>query len=253
MFGSRILLLAAHPDDEVVGCCAAIGRARAQGSSVSILFLTTGIPGRERLWFWQRSHYSNYVERRRAEARQVCTGLGAQIVAFSDVPSRELAAYLNKARKLVLEHFSTAPADMLWVPAYEGGHPDHDMANFIGSTLRGKAQVWEYSEYNFFGEKTRSNVFFAANGSELQLTLSSEERQAKTNALNMYASERRNLNYVRTEQEMFRPLAEYDYKQQPHAGTLFYRRYAWASFHPKVNQVRPEEVCRAIQQFRESC
>jgi LmbE family N-acetylglucosaminyl deacetylase len=250
MFASRILLLAAHPDDEVVGCCAAIGRARTQGASIGILFLTTGIPAREHLWPWERSRYSDYIERRRVETRQSCAQLGAEIAAFSDVPSRELVKNVTQTRKLVLEHLGATNSAVTWVPAYEGGHPDHDIASFIGTTLRAEAEVWEYSEYNFFAGETHSNEFLAPNGAELKLWLSPEERLAKTNGLAIYASERRNLNYVRTEQEVFRPLAEYDYAKPPHPGTLFYRRYAWASFHPKVNHVRPQQLCAAMAEFR---
>jgi hypothetical protein len=66
----------------------------------------------------------------------------------------------------------------------------------------------------------------------------------------MYASERGNLSYLRTEREVFRPLADYDYSRPPHPGTLFYRRFSWAAFHPRVNHVRPGEVSRAIAEFR---
>ena len=68
MFAARILILAPHPDDEVVGCCAAIGRARAAGARVFVLTLTTGVPERALLWPWQRPGHPLRVERRRAEA-----------------------------------------------------------------------------------------------------------------------------------------------------------------------------------------
>ncbi len=250
MFGSRILLLAPHPDDELAGCCAAIGRARAQGSSVSIAFLTTGIPARERLWRWDRASHPARVERRREEARRVCAELGAEIVHFSESSARQLKSELIAARELVVRLCAAGQADRLWVPAYEGGHPDHDVANFIGSTLRRELPVWEFSEYNFCDGRVRSNEFPVATGDEIEVKLTDAERRRKQGLLEMYASERSNLNYLQTEREVFRPLAEYDYSRPPHAGTLFYRRFAWASFHPRVNEVRPEEVSRAIAQFR---
>jgi LmbE family N-acetylglucosaminyl deacetylase len=250
MFGSRILLLAPHPDDELAGCCAAIGRARAQGASVSIAFLTTGIPAPERLWFWDRAGHPARVEHRREEARRVCAEVGAEIAHFSEISARQLKSQLSAARELVVTLCAARKADMLWVPAYEGGHPDHDAANFIASMLSGELPVWEFSEYNFCGGRVRSNEFPAATGSEVELKLTAAERGLKQRLLAMYASERGNLNYLRTEREMFRPLSDYDYSRPPHAGTLFYRRFAWASFHPRVNEVRPEEVCRAIAEFR---
>lgn len=250
MFASNILLLAAHPDDEIVGCCAAIARARAQGASVSVLFLTTGIPAPERFWPWQRSSYSERVRRRRAEAEMACSTLGLQILGFSGLPSRELVRHLPSAASAIRQHVTRLRPAIVWAPAYEGGHPDHDLANFAASTLRTQTQVWEYSEYNFFARVPRSNCFFAPAGNEVELRLSPQERAAKTSALALYASERRNLSYIRPFQEAFRPLADYDYSRPPHPGTLFYRRYWWAGFHPAVNHVRPEQVCRAIADCR---
>jgi len=253
MFGSRILLLAPHPDDEVAGCCAAIGRARAQGSTVSVLFLTTGVPSPGRLWPWDRPRHPARVDRRRQEACQVCAALGAEIAGFSPVAARELKNDLGTARNLIVEQSAACGADTLWIPAYEGGHPDHDVGNFLASTLREGLAVWEYSEYNFSGGRVRCNEFISRTGEETELTLSNEERRFKKTLLEMYASERGNLNYLRTEREVFRPLADYDYSRPPHQGTLFYRRFAWAAFHPRVNQVRPAEVSRAIAAFRAQC
>ena len=250
MFGSRILLLAPHPDDEVAGCCAAIRRARTQGSSVSVLFLTTGVPSPQPLWPWDRLRHPARVDRRRQEARQVCAELGAKIACFSPVAARDLKIDLETARNLIIEQSAACGADTLWVPAYEGGHPDHDLANFLASTLREGLAVWEYSAYNFSGGRVRCNEFISRTGEEMELTLSDEERRFKKTLLAMYASEHGNLNYLRTEREVFRPLAEYNYSRLPHQGTLFYRRFAWAAFHPRVNQVRPAEVSRAIAAFR---
>jgi LmbE family N-acetylglucosaminyl deacetylase len=250
MFGSRILLLAPHPDDEVAGCCAAILRARTQGSSVFILFLTTGVPSPQRLWPWDRSRHADRVERRRQEARRACAVLGAEIACFSPVDSRELKNDLGAARNLIIQQSAACGTGTLWVPAYEGGHPDHDLANFIASTLRQEFPVWEYSEYNFYGRCVRSNEFFSPTGKEIELTLSDEERRFKKTLVGMYASEQGNLNYVRTERETFRPLAEYDYSRPPYPGTLFYRRFSWAAFHPRVNHVRPAQVSRAIAEFQ---
>ena len=250
MFGSRILLLAPHPDDEVAGCCAAIRRARAQHSSVSVLFLTTGVPSPQRLWPWDRTRHPARVDRRRQEARRVCAELGVEIAGFSSVAARDLKDELRASRNLIVENLAAYRADTLWVPAYEGGHPDHDLANFLASTLREGLAVWEYSAYNFSGGRVRSNEFISRTGEEKELTLSDEERRLKKTLLAMYASERGNLGYLRTDREVFRPLANYDYSRPPHQGTLFYRRFAWAAFHPRVNHVRPAEVSRAIAAFR---
>ena len=247
LFGRRILILIPHPDDEVVGCCAAIGRARAQGGEVFGACLTTGVPAREVFWPWQRAGHARRVARRRDEARQAAAMLGVELLSFAEVPTRQLKSQIAPTLATVLDHVRRSGADTLWTPAYEGGHQDHDVANFIASRLRGEVNVWEFSEYNFFGGEVRSQKFVAPNGSEREIALTKDEQRFKRKALRLYASEKRNLSYVRTEREVFRPLTAYDYSRPPHTGKLFYQRFQWAIFQTRVDYTQPEEVCRALK------
>jgi LmbE family N-acetylglucosaminyl deacetylase len=249
MFGQRILLLIPHPDDEVVGCCAAIGRAQRAGANVFGAFLTTGVPAAEVLWPWQRAAHHQRVEQRLGEARRAAELLGLDPICFRDVPTRRLKDHGPATLELIRSLLAEVHADMLWTPAYEGGHQDHDVANFLASRLRDRAPVWEFSEYNFFGGEVRSQEFFAPTGEEQVLALDAAEQQRKRTLLALYASEQGNLDYVRTAREVFRPLASYDYTRPPHDGKMFYQRFQWVPYHPRVDHTRPEEVCRALAGF----
>ena len=46
MFGKRILILAAHPDDEVLGCGGTMAKLRAEGHDVKIAILGEGVTSR---------------------------------------------------------------------------------------------------------------------------------------------------------------------------------------------------------------
>ena len=48
----RALVLAPHPDDEIVACGITALRARQAGIRVLVLYLTTGVPAPEALWPW---------------------------------------------------------------------------------------------------------------------------------------------------------------------------------------------------------
>jgi len=249
VFGRRILILVPHPDDEVVGCCAAISRARSQGAEVSAVYLTTGVPAAAVLWPWQRSGHSARVAGRRAEAGRAAELLRVQPLCFAEVPTRELKAHMAGTLDMLLGHIRQLHPDVLWTPAYEGGHQDHDVASFLASHLRAEASVWEFSEYNFAGGKVRSQEFVRETGAEQRIALSAEEQALKRRALRLYPSEKGNLGYVRTEVEVFRPLAAYDYRRPPHAGKLFYQRFQWVPYHPRVDYTQPDEVCQAIAAF----
>lgn len=241
MIGRRVLALAPHPDDEVVGCAAAIGRALAAGSAVFVLPLTTGVPGRD----------ERRVAVRRREAETAVAALGADLVGWSDRPSRSLKDHLGAARAEVVDAIRRVDADRLWVPAYEGGHQDHDAANALGATLRGAVEVWEFAEYGFQGGRIVVNAFPRPRGDETSLVLGVAERDRKRELLWLYRSERGNLGYVGVERECFRRLEYYDYGRPPHPGRLFYQRFQWVPFrHPRIDFTDPWEVCGKLTAFQ---
>lgn len=253
MFGNRILILVPHPDDEIVACAAAIGRARDQGSEIFTLYLTHGCIARETLWPWARRKYEQIVARRRDEAEQAAKFLGVTPVGWSDRPARFLWQHLAEAYNEIKAAIVRFKIDQLWVPAYEGGNADHDALNALTCLFTTKISVLEFAEYNFVGGKTCSQEFPHPNGSEYVVELTGEERKKKRAALDIYDSETSNLNYVEIERECCRPLMAYDYSRPPHPGTLWYIRFQWVPFkHPRVDFTNPADVSSAITAFLKS-
>lgn len=250
MLGRRVLILAPHPDDEVVGCAATIGRAKAAGAEIAVLFLTTGVPERLLLWPWQRRGHAERVARRRREAQAAAALIGYSIAGFADTPSRCLKGALTAARERVAGALRAMRADSLWVPAYEGGHQDHDAANAIGASLAGRVRVIEFAEYNLAGGAVRLNAFPGASGGEHEIALDTGERTLKRKAIAIYRSERGNLSFVGRERECLRPLVRHDYSRPPHPGRLFTERFHWVPFrHPRIDFTPPGEVTRALSEF----
>ena len=254
MYGKNILLLIPHPDDEVVGCAAAIQRAVAMGNNVFGMYLTHGCIAKETLWSWQRDDYEKKLALRLGEARQAAEILGITPLSFSqERAARQLWPSLSGILEEVRVAIRKNRIDRLWVPAYEGGNPDHDGLNALSSVLRLFCQVWEFAEYNYSGGKAHLNQFPKENGTEQVLELAAEEKAIKKMAMKVYGSEKGNLSGLGVRQECFRPLAAYDYSQPPHEGKLWYARYQWVPFrHPRVDFTKPEEVSTAIASFRSS-
>ncbi|MDR3425725.1 MAG: PIG-L family deacetylase [Alphaproteobacteria bacterium] len=250
MFGKRILILVAHPDDEVVGCAASIARARAQGATVSALYLTNGCLAQDVLWPWQRKKYDRFVATRRAEADAAATFLGLQPVGWAERPARQLWREMPQVFQEIDSALDRYRPDQLWVPAYEGGNPDHDALNALGFKCKTRRSVLEFAEYNFFGGKTRTQQFISSDETARVLSLTPEESVVKGKALKIYASEAGNLSSIALDQESYRPIQAYDYAQPPHQGKLWYERFQWVPFrHPRVDRTRSEEVSRAIAAF----
>ena len=234
----------------MVGFGAAIGRARAAGANVSVLFLTHGCVDRQSMWPWARGRYGEAVARRRAEAERACTALCVNVAGWSDRPARHLWRELAAGEAEVRRAVAAVGADQVWTPAFEAGNPDHDGANAIASRLASGLEVLEFAEYNFLGGRPHLHRFPHATGAEETLVLTPEEQAAKRRCIALYAAERGNLGYVATEREVFRPLAPYDYSQPPHAGRLWYARFQWVPFrHPQVDFTDPREVYAAIAAY----
>ena len=250
MFGQRILVLVPHPDDEVVACAAAIGRAQAAGAQVFALYLTNGCIPRDAMWFWQRKKYDAMVACRRGEAEKVAKALHIIPVGWSNRPARHLWQHMQAAFDEIQDAIATYDFDQLWVPAYEGGNPDHDALNAIGQRFKLSMSVLEFAEYNFAGGKAQSQTFPFPNGSEQIIPLTDAEQESKRAALALYQSEQSNLNYVDVMRECYRLLADYNYAEPPHTGKLWYARFQWVPFrHPRVDFTKPADVSRAIGDF----
>jgi len=244
---ARALILIPHPDDEVVGCAVAIARARAGGVFIVGLYLTTGIPAQEQLWPWRRSNYAGLIARRREEAGRAATALGIVPAGFLPWPARTLKSHLDEAAALIERTLGEHGIDEIWAPAWEGGHQDHDVTNFLAAHCAGKRQVREFAEYNLAGGRVRSQTFAQSNGTEQLLTSTTAEARFKSELLSIYRSERANLRYVRLRRESMRPLARYDYGSAPHPGRLFCERFQWVPFrHPHVDFDRPEAIRSAL-------
>ncbi|HML11132.1 MAG TPA: PIG-L family deacetylase [Stellaceae bacterium] len=243
----RILILAPHPDDEIVACGIAAHRARSAGAQIFVQYLSTGVPPPELQWRWRRGGYEARAARRREEALAAAMMLRARPVGFFDIPSRRLVAHLDEAAQALDRALRETRATELWVTAFEGAHQDHDTANALAASVRDRLPVWEFAAYNFVGGRVWSNRFPDARGGVVELRLSREETALKRRALTLYRSERGNLAHIRVEEEAYRPLPRHDYSAPPHAGTLFRERFQWVRLrHPRIDFTPSAEIYAAL-------
>lgn len=251
MLAERILILIPHPDDEVVGAAAAIERSKARGSEVAGLFLTTGVPDAGSSWTGSPKRTRRRVALRREEAVRAAERMGLETLAFLDHPTRALRLHLLETLDLVRRVIADKRPGVVWVPAHEGGHQDHDAANALASLLAPEVPVWEFAEYNRAGGTALKQTFPEGRGRGLELELSPAESAEKRALLEIYQSERGNLREIGLERECFRPLPPTrDYSKPAHEGVPHWARFQWVPFrHPRVDFTPPALVTRDIAAF----
>lgn len=81
-----ILILAAHPDDEVLGCGGTIAKLADGGATVHVAFLADGVFSRS----GEPTIRQEELQIRRAAAQKACNCLGAKSISFGDFPDNRM-------------------------------------------------------------------------------------------------------------------------------------------------------------------
>jgi len=123
---SRILVLAPHPDDEIIGCGGTLLRLREIDASIHVLYLTDG----RQAAALQDVASDDRAAVRRHEAERVARRMGFSDVRFWATPDGHLVATGDAVRGLAGVLNEIQPC-IVFVPAITDPHPDHRAANVL--------------------------------------------------------------------------------------------------------------------------
>lgn len=231
----RVALVAAHPDDEVIG---AGGELKRRGGICRLIHVTDGAPRdmRDARLAGFRSR-DEYAEARRQElyealayvrlARPACLQLGAI--------DQEASLHMAPLARRLATIFDTARTDVVVTHAYEGGHPDHDATAFA---VRGAARLLErdgarvprlieMTSYHLGPGGIETGTFIPGGPAAWTIRLSAEERRVKRDMLACFRSQQHTLEPFGVAAERFRAAPACDFTRPPHAGRLFYEHFGW--------------------------
>jgi LmbE family N-acetylglucosaminyl deacetylase len=141
----RIMVLAPHMDDEVIGCGGTLARHLACGADITIVFLTDGRrggrPGAA------PSGETSLTATRQRESRLALAELGITRIVYLDGEDGRLGATpgLCAALRTAIE---TARPDILYLPFFLEEHPDHRAASAVlAAAVRGTRLAFRCHAY----------------------------------------------------------------------------------------------------------
>ncbi|HSM08655.1 MAG TPA: PIG-L deacetylase family protein [Gemmatimonadota bacterium] len=188
LVGYGALIVAPHPDDEVLGCGGLLASAR-RPDAIEVLVLTDGAlsppaavgdPG--------------LVALRREESLGALDALGIseRYVSFAGLPDGELSSEAAELDRELRDAATRTSATDVFVPFRFDRHPDHVATYAAGERLARRAGVrlWEYFVYPFWRLLPRGDVrAHLRPGTLYALELDGGTRAAQRAALELYRSQ----------------------------------------------------------------
>src|SRR4051794_13664354 len=230
-----LLLVVAHPDDDILGAGALLARVRG----ARIVYVTDGAPrdGRDaRAYGFAAPRDYAAARRREALAAVALADIPPHQTVWLDVADQEATFALERIAGLLRELIVATGPDMLLTHPYEGGHPDHDAVAFAvraAVTLLGRMEeedtraplVAEFAGYHAAPDGGRETSFLVHPGfPEALFRLSDAERRLKSRMLELHAPQAAVLADFPRDREPFRLAPAYVFPRPPHPGSLLYER-----------------------------
>jgi LmbE family N-acetylglucosaminyl deacetylase len=224
---ARVLLVAAHPDDETI---AAGARLHMLGQ-LTIVHVTDGSPrsmiDAHRLGFPTRD---SYAAERRKELLAALAKSGANPALIElGIPDQDCVYRLEEMTHSLNEVILRTRPDIVLTHPYEGGHPDHDCCAFaVRQALDGMTiPLAEFASYHLIDSQFRTGEFLPGATEVQSFPLDPEQQSRKGRMMECFRTQRETLAPFGTNVERFRLAPEYDFTQRPHAGPLNYERFGW--------------------------
>ena len=232
---ARLLVIAAHPDDESIGAASLLTTL----PECAVLHLSDGVPRDRSFWAPNAAATADgYSSQRRGETLRAMeiAGISPSDVHCLGMVDQELAFHLaDISRELVRWMIALGP-ELVITHAYEGGHPDNDSVAFAASAARDlllrsgqrAPLLLEMALYHGAGGKMSVGQFLATDEvgpPQIQCAFRGAALDRKHEMLRCFESQGDALApFFAIEYERFRPAPRYEFTAPPHFGPLYYEQ-----------------------------
>ncbi len=233
--GQAMVIVAAHPDDEVIGAGAQLLRWRG----ARFIHVTDGAPANmldaRKAGFGSRERYAQ-VRRQEMERALSLVGAHANQTRALNIRDQEASMHLAELARSLAELFRQLQPELVMTHPYEGGHPDHDATCFAahtacyllegdGCTAPALAEMTSY--HNRAGRMAAGEFLPQRESSVITLSLGAEQRAFKRQLFDCFATQHQVLAGFPIDRERFRAAPDYDFSLPPHDGVLYYEMFDW--------------------------
>ena len=116
----KILILAPHADDEVLGCGGTISRYAKEGKEVNVLILTNANNGAPEIYSKKE------IKKIRNESKLANDFIGTKKLFFENLPALTLGQYpLYKISNIISKYISKIKPEVVFLPSSNDIHADH--------------------------------------------------------------------------------------------------------------------------------
>jgi N-acetylglucosamine malate deacetylase 2 len=230
----RVLVVAAHPDDETIGCGGLLGRLREP----VILHVTDGAP--RNLAHARAAGFElreDYALARRMELRNALelVGIRQEQMRSLEIPDQDASLDLTGLASRIADVLRQTRPGAVLTHSYEGGHPDHDATAFAVhaacALVEAAPDIYEFTSYHAAyrarddGMEMGQFLIESEPGEAVQLT--NHERERKRQMVDCFGTQLEMLRQFPLDVERFRPAPVYSFTEPPHPGKLFYENFDW--------------------------
>jgi len=187
LINKNILILAPHPDDELISSFFIIDKAKRLASSIKIIFVTSGecnYLGKIRAYKSLKLSKKDYASIREKEARSVMESLGITDFEFWRLPDLGLANNKHRLYEKLLNTIKQFNPDIIVSPSTLDLHKDHNSVGVVVSYLARKFQDIKIYYYIVHGNNILDSLTF-----NIELRLSNELKEQKKQLFNCYRSQ----------------------------------------------------------------
>lgn len=130
MSSKRVLVIAAHPDDEVLGMGGTIAKLVKAGSTVDVLIVTDGSTSQYR----ESAHLAEIIEAKKKETRNCADVLGVRDLFYGELPDMKLDTIPHvRINQVIEEVIDRVQPDTVYTHFWGDVNCDHQ--NVYKSTL----------------------------------------------------------------------------------------------------------------------